>query len=73
MEKRVISAIIMIGLFIPFLILGGYPYLILVCVLGLASLWELMRQEKDIPLYMKIISFVVCMLLIIYKYNIIKN
>ena len=69
MEKRVISAIIMIGLFIPFLILGGYPYLILVCVLGLASLWELMRQEKDIPLYMKIISFVVCMLLIIYKYN----
>ena len=69
MEKRIISAIIMIVLFIPFLLIGSYAYLILGCILGMMSLWELMRQEKDIPIYMKVISFIVCILLITYKYD----
>ena len=64
MKKRIISAIIMIGLFIPFLLLGGYFYLVLGVLLGLASLWELLKEEKKVPLYMKFISFVVCMMLI---------
>ena len=69
MKKRIISAIIMIVLFIPFLILGGYFYLILGSILGMIALWELMRQEENIPIYMKAISYLVCCLLIAYKYD----
>ena len=51
MKKRIVSAIIMIAVFIPFLILGGNFYLVLGSVLGVLSLWELMRLEKNIPAY----------------------
>ncbi len=69
MKKRILSAIIMILLFIPFLILGDVFYLVLGSVLGLLSLWELMRLEKNIPLYMQFLSYIVCLLLIIYKFD----
>ena len=69
MEKRIISAVIMILLFIPLLVLGGYFYLVLGIGLGIIALWELMRQEKNIPTYMRIISYIVCVLLITYKYS----
>ena len=69
MKKRVISAIVMIILFIPFLLLGDIPYLVLGSLLGLLSLWEMLRLEKNIPLYMQAISYLVCLLLILYQYN----
>ena len=69
MKKRIISAIIMILLFVPFLILGDTFYLVLGGVLGVLSLWELMRLEKNIPSYMQIISYMVCLLLILYKFD----
>ena len=69
MKKRILSAIIMVLLFIPFLLLGSYYYLVLGCILGLLSLWEMMRLEKKIPLYIEFISYVVCLLLIIFQYD----
>ena len=69
MKKRIISAICMIAVFVPFLILGNNYFLALGCVLGIVSLWEMMRLEKDIPSYMKFISYVVCLLLILYKHE----
>lgn len=69
MKKRVISAIIMIVVFIPFLILGDIFYLVLGGLLGVLSLWELMRLEKNIPSYMQFLSYIVCLLLILYKYD----
>ena len=69
MKKRVISAIIMIIMFVPFLILGDTFYLVLGSVLGVLSLWELMRLEKNIPSYMQFLSYMVCLLLILYKHD----
>lgn len=69
MGKRIISAIIMLLICIPLLILGGYYYLVLCGILGVVSLWELIKQEKNIPIYMKDISFIACLLLIFYKYD----
>lgn len=67
MKKRIISAIIMIIVFIPFLILGNNFYLVLGSILGILSLWELMRLSKNIPSYMQFLSYIVCLLLILYK------
>lgn len=72
MQKRIISAIIMIILSVPFLILGGYPYLAFCTILGIASLWELTKQEKNMPKYMKWLSFIACILLIVYKSDVIN-
>ena len=69
MKKRVISAIIMIMVFIPFLILGGNFYLVLGSVLGILSLWELIRLEKHIPAYMQFLSYMICLLLILFKHD----
>ena len=69
MKKRIISAFVMIVLFIPFLILGGNFYLVLGSILGILSLWEMLRLEKNIPSYMQFVSYVVCLLLILFKYN----
>ena len=69
MKKRIVSAIVMILLFIPFLLLGDYFYLVLGGLLGVISLWEMMRLEKHIPLYMQFLSYIICLLLIIYKHD----
>ena len=68
MKKRIISAICMIMVFVPFLILGGNYYIALGCVLGMVSLWEIIKLKK-VPSFMKFISFVICLLLILYKHD----
>ena len=57
MKKRVISAIVMILLFVPMVILGGYPYIILFSIMGLIALSELLNLEKKIPSLMKISAY----------------
>ncbi len=69
MKKRVVSAIIMVILFIPFLLLGDVFYLVLGGILGVLSLWEMIRLEKHMPVYMQILSYVVCLLLVLYKHD----
>ena len=69
MKKRIISAIIMISLFIPFLILGENFYLVLGGILGILALWEMVRLEKHIPSYMQFLSYVICLLLVLYKHD----
>ena len=65
MKKRIISAIIMLLLFIPILILGDIYYTILGCILACIALWEMVNLEKNIPLYMKLISYVLILFLIV--------
>lgn len=68
MTKRVISAIVMILVFIPFLILGGTYFTVLVSVLGMMGLYELMhiRKEKsEFPLFMRIIAYLMVVFLIV--------
>ncbi len=69
MKKRIISAIVMIIVFVPFLLLGNNFYLVLSSVLGILSLWELMRLEKHIPAYMQFLSYILCMLLILFNHD----
>ena len=69
MKIRVISAIIMLMAFIPILLLGNVYYTIFGCILGLMSLWELHNLEKNIPLIMKLISYGICLFLILYQNN----
>ncbi len=69
MKDRIISAIVMVIIFVPILLLGNPYYTILGSILGMMSLWELLRLRKNIPLVMQIISYVVTLFLILYNLN----
>ena len=61
MKKRIISAIVMILLVVPILILGGLPFKIFAMVLGVLGMYELMKvrgNEKEIPLILRIFAYI---------------
>ena len=71
MKKRVISAIIMIVVFIPFLLLGELPFAIFMAILGALGLYELLNvreSKKKFPIFLKICAYV--MVLCFCMYNI---
>ena len=62
MKSRVVSAIFMILIFVPFLIVGDVPFAVLMSVLGLASLYELINvreSRKKFPILLKIIAYII--------------
>lgn len=64
MKTRVISAFVMLIIFLPILIIGGIPYIVAGTILATMGLYELLRLEK-VPLLMKIISYALCLFIII--------
>ena len=68
MKTRLISAIVLLLIFIPIVWLGGVYYIVFSSIVGLIGLWELLRVEENIPYYMKLISFINCLFLIVYSF-----
>lgn len=68
MKERIISAFIALIITVPFLLLGGIYFEILVVILGILGLKELLDLKKNIPGTMKIISYVLFVMLLIYGY-----
>ena len=57
MTKRIISAIILVLIFVPFIIVGELPFTILMSVLSILGLYELLKvreTKKKFPLVLKI-------------------
>ena len=69
MTKRVISAVLMILLFIPFLVIGGVPFTVLMAILGMLGLYELLKIRGDVkkkfPLVMRLIAYLLIVFLIV--------
>ena len=68
MKKRIISAIVMIIILVPLLIIGNLPFAILGLLLGVASVFELLKLKKNLPNIVKVIAFILVGLLICYSY-----
>ena len=59
--KRVISAIIMILVFVPLLITGGKPFTVLLSLLAILGLYELLHMretKKKFPFLMKVFAYI---------------
>ena len=70
MKLKVISAIVMIALIIPIIAIGEIPFKILAIFLGVTSMYEIInikKKEKKFPIILKIISYILIGLLILYK------
>lgn len=60
MKTRIISAIVMIAVLLPILLLGGWYFKILVMVLGVGAMYELMKvrsNDKKIPVLLKVFAY----------------
>ena len=67
LKKRIISAIVMILIVLPLIVFGGLYLKIGTVVLGACSMYELLKQKNNMPLFIKIISIISVMLVIYYS------
>ena len=70
-KKRILSAIVMIIIFIPILLIGGKAFVVLTSLLAAMGLYELLKlrsNENKVPLFMRLCSYL--MLIIICTRNI---
>ncbi len=62
MKKRIISAIILIAVFVPFLIAGGKSFAIFMSVLSVGGLYELVsvrESKKEFPFIVKLFAYLI--------------
>lgn len=68
MKKRIISAIILLAIFVPLIMLGGNYFAALMLVVGIAGLYELLNlkhEQKEIPLLLKLLAYLITAFLIL--------
>ena len=75
MKKRVISAIVMVAIFVPLLILGNEAFAIFMTILSVAGLYELIHvreNTKKFPSLVKVFAYilVVCFSVMNYQKNV---
>lgn len=72
MKKRIISAIIMLMILIPIILIGGYPYAIAAVILGILSYKEILdlkKSHKQIPKVIELLGLIAVVFLIIGNYG----
>lgn len=70
MKTRIISAIVAFLILVPFLLIGGIPFQLLIMILsilGLKEFLDIKQTEKKIPLFIQFISYVLMVLFIFTK------
>ena len=70
MKQRIISAILIIAVFIPFLIIGELPFAIFMSVLSIAGLYELLKvreSRKPFPTILKIFAYILTIYFCLYN------
>ena len=72
MKVRIISAIVMVAIFVPFLIIGELPFAVLMGVLGMFGFYELMRvreTKKKFPFVLKLFAYFLVLAFSMYNIN----
>ena len=69
MKTRILSAVLMIAVFVPILIIGELPFAILMSALAVCGLYELIKvreSKKKFPILLKIFAYVIVVVLCLY-------
>lgn len=72
MEKRVVSAIVMILIFVPLLLLGGITFSVFMTLLAIAGIYELIKvreKTKKFPKIVIIFAYFIVLFLTLLSYN----
>ena len=72
MTKRIISAIVLVAVFVPLLLIGGFPFSIFMSLVGILGLYELIHireSKKEFPLIIKFFAYILFGLLMFISYG----
>lgn len=72
MKIRIISAAVLLAIFIPLLLIGGLPYSILmlfIALLGLHELLKIRKTKKDFPFLVELCAYVLVAFLTLNNYS----
>lgn len=72
MKTRVLSAILVVAVFVPFLLIGDYPFAIFMSVLSMAGLYELLNvreSKKKFPFLLKVCAYILVAAFCMYEIN----
>ena len=72
MKTRILGAILIVGIFVPFLIIGELPFAVFMSVLGILGLYELLKvreTERKFPTLLKIIAYLFTLGFCLYNTN----
>jgi len=75
MKKRVLSAIVMIIIFVPLLIIGGKPFASLMLALSIVGMYELIRvreTKKQFPKVIKLFAYLMVMFFTLSNFESVK-
>ncbi len=75
MKQRILSAIILIAVFVPLLIIGDLPFAVLMSVLSVFGLYELLKvreSKKEFPFLLKLLAFGLTIYFSLYNTNTIE-
>ena len=75
MKQRVLSAIILIIVFVPFLIIGELPFSIFMSILSVFALYELLKvreSKKEFPFILKVLAYFLTVYFCLYNTNTIE-
>lgn len=67
MKKRVISAVVALAIIIPLIALGGIYFKIGMAVLSIMSMYEILKLRKELPIFIKGISYVLITLSVLFS------
>lgn len=72
MKKRVISAVVMIAVIIPVILLGGTTFTIFMTLLAIGGLYELIKireKTQEIPMIIKIFAYILMLTFCLMNYQ----
>ncbi len=73
MTKRVLSAVILLAIFIPILVIGDLPFSILMSLLSLCALYELINikeTKKELPIFIKLFAYMMVLFFVFSSSNV---
>ncbi len=76
MKKRILTAVILAIVVIPFILLGNIYFKIgisLIGIMGLKEIWDLKKDHHEYPILIKIVSIILFLFIIFSDYFIDKN
>jgi len=72
MKIRILSAIVMLLVFIPLLIVGGLPFsllMLLISLIGLYEIFKVKRKQKEFPFFIELFGYLLVGFLTMNNYN----
>ncbi len=72
MKIRVISAAVLLAIFIPLLLIGGLPYsllMLLIALLGLYELLKIRKTKKEFPFFVELCAYILVAFMTLNNYQ----